>query len=100
MAWLRVFLWIGERTMRLGRRPLRPATLRGELGSAHRRTVGTVVVMCALAALACAPKQPTVVPQIARVLWVGPTGLRLAVEVDVHNPNSFSLMVNAVDGVL
>lgn len=53
-----------------------------------------------LLALACSPKTPTLVPQVARVLWVGPGGLRLAIEVDVHNPNSFPIVANAIDGVV
>jgi LEA14-like dessication related protein len=48
----------------------------------------------------CSPKTPTLVPQVARVLWVGPTGLRLAIEVDVHNPNSFPIVANAIEGVV
>jgi LEA14-like dessication related protein len=50
--------------------------------------------------LACSPKMPTVTPQVARVLWVAPTGVRLAIEVDVHNPNSFPLVADAIDGVI
>lgn len=51
-------------------------------------------------ACSCAPKNPTLVPQVARVLSVGPGGLRLAIEVDVHNPNSFPLVANSVEGVV
>lgn len=59
------------------------------------------VVLSLLALMAgCAPKTPTLVPQVARVLWVGPSGLRLAIEVDVHNPNSFPIVANAIEGVV
>ena len=53
-----------------------------------------------LALTACTPQRPTVTPQVARVLWVGSSGLRLGVEVDVHNPNSFALTADAVEGVV
>lgn len=51
-------------------------------------------------ALACSPTMPTVTPQVARVLWVSPAGVRLVIEVDVHNPNSFALYADAIDGVI
>lgn len=100
MAWLHVLLGGRGHTTRPSSQPWLPAVWRRRLGCAYARNVAAVILICGLTALACTPKQPTVVPQIARVLWVGPTGLRLAVEVDVHNPNSFSLMVDAVEGVL
>ncbi len=65
--------------------------------SIHR----TVVAVLALSwALGCSPKMPTVTPQVARVLWVSPAGIRLAIEVDVHNPNSFPLIADAIEGVI
>lgn len=51
-------------------------------------------------ASACSPTMPTVTPQVARVLWVSPAGLRLAIEVDVHNPNSFPLFADTIEGVI
>lgn len=48
----------------------------------------------------CSVKSPSVVPQVARVMWVAPSGLRLSIEVDVHNPNSFPLVADAIDGVV
>jgi LEA14-like dessication related protein len=62
------------------------------------RVLGSLLVLTWLAA--CSPKMPTVTPQVARVLWVSPTGVRLAIEVDVHNPNSFPLMADTIEGVI
>jgi LEA14-like dessication related protein len=61
------------------------------------RVAATALV---LSLLACSPKAPIVTPQAARVLWAAPSGLRLAIEVNVYNPNSFSLVANSIDGVL
>jgi len=53
------------------------------------------------ALIACSkPEPPTVTPQSARVTRVDPLGLTLAVTVEVHNPNSFPLVVQSVDGTL
>lgn len=66
-----------------------------------RSFLRTVAATLALGlALGCSPKMPTVTPQVARVMWVSPAGVRLAIEVDVHNPNSFPLMANAIEGVI
>lgn len=62
----------------------------------HRLSVLLVV----FSVLACSPKMPTVTPHLARVVWVAPTGVRLAIEVDVYNPNSFPLMADAIEGVI
>lgn len=60
-----------------------------------------VVLAGALALAACAkPEPPTIAPRSARVSSVGPSGLTLAVELDVHNPNSFPLEAHVVDGSL
>jgi LEA14-like dessication related protein len=58
--------------------------------------VASIVVACMV--LACSPKDPTVNPRVARVLAVAPSGLSLAIDLEVHNPNSFPLMVHAVQG--
>lgn len=69
--------------------------------AAMRSILRTVVVTLAIAlALGCSPKMPTVTPQMARVMWVSPAGVRLVIEVDVHNPNSFPLMADAIEGVI
>lgn len=71
------------------------------LKNLRARLVRTFALLWVVAAVVgCAPKTPTLVPQVARVLWVGPTGLRLAIEVDVHNPNSFPIVANAIEGVV
>ncbi len=62
------------------------------------RVLGVFWIACWF--VACSPKMPTVTPQVARVLWVAPSGVRLAIEVDVHNPNSFPLMADAIEGVI
>lgn len=67
----------------------------------RRRILGSLLTVWVLVGvLACSPKMPTVTPQVARVLWVSPAGIRLAIEVDVHNPNSFPLMADSIDGVI
>ncbi len=47
---------------------------------------------------ACSPRDPVVHPRVARVLAIAPSGLTLGLELDVHNPNSFALMVHSVQG--
>lgn len=78
-----------------GVRPSKPSGLLLVAGFVRWVPVLFVVLACS-----CAPKTPTLVPQVARVLWVGPGGLRLAIEVDVHNPNSFPLVANSIEGVV
>jgi LEA14-like dessication related protein len=53
------------------------------------------------AASACSkPQPPTITPRSIRVSSVGPAGLTLAIELDVHNPNSFALSARSVEGAL
>jgi LEA14-like dessication related protein len=60
-----------------------------------------VLLACASVLAACAkPEPPTIAARSARVSSVGPSGLTLAVELDVHNPNSFPLAAHGVDGSL
>lgn len=55
----------------------------------------------ALSLGACSkPKPPTLRPLSARVVAVTPTELRLAVDLEVTNPNGFPLIARAVDGTL
>lgn len=50
---------------------------------------------------ACAkPEPPQVTPRALRIASVGSAGIELGVELDVHNPNSFALHVQSVDGAL
>jgi LEA14-like dessication related protein len=52
-------------------------------------------------AFGCAkPQPPTVKPVSIRATAVSPERLKLAVELDVHNPNSFPLAVQNVTGIL
>lgn len=53
-----------------------------------------------LSTLACSPQKPTVTPVAARVMAVGNTGLSLDVDIDVHNPNSFPIMAQLVEGTV
>jgi LEA14-like dessication related protein len=53
-----------------------------------------------LAACTCSPQMPKVLPRVAQVTAVAPTGLQLRVQLDVHNPNSFPLIVHQVQGVV
>lgn len=54
-----------------------------------------------LAATACSkPQPPTITPRAVKVSSVGPAGLTLAIELDVHNPNSFALSARSVEGTL
>lgn len=53
-----------------------------------------------LAAACSKPKPPTLRPLSARVVAVTPTGIRLAVELEVTNPNGFPLVARSVDGTL
>ena len=59
------------------------------------------VGVIALSLGACAkPKPPTLRPLSARVVAVTPSEIRLAVELEVTNPNGFPLMARSVDGTL
>jgi LEA14-like dessication related protein len=54
-----------------------------------------------VAVTGCAkPKPPTLTPRTAQVVAAGPTGLELSLELEVHNPNSFPLLIHSVDGTL
>ena len=64
-----------------------------------RRSVAALAFALCLAACA-KPEPPTVRPRSVAVKSVGPTGLTLALELDVQNPNSFALAAHSVDGVL
>lgn len=58
-------------------------------------------VVAGLALGGCAkPAPPTVKPVSMRATSVSPERLQLAVELDVHNPNSFPLAVQSVTGLL
>lgn len=54
----------------------------------------------ALAAACSKPKPPTLRPLGARVVGVTPSEIRLAVELEVTNPNGFPLIARSVDGTL
>jgi len=59
------------------------------------------VITAGLALAACAkPEPPTVKPVSLRATAVTPERITLAVELDVHNPNSFPLSVQSVAGML
>lgn len=52
-------------------------------------------------AVACAkPQPPSVVPHVVRMSGVSAGGLDFDVELQVHNPNSFPLSAEAVNGTL
>jgi LEA14-like dessication related protein len=58
-------------------------------------------VLLASAALGCArPQPPSVVPHVVRVSAVTPAGMDFDVQLQVHNPNSFPLAAEAVNGTL
>jgi LEA14-like dessication related protein len=59
------------------------------------------LLILALTVAACSrPVPPTVTPREVRVTRVDPTRLVLSVVLDVNNPNSFSIVAQAVDGTL
>ncbi|HEX2735534.1 MAG TPA: LEA type 2 family protein [Polyangiaceae bacterium] len=59
-----------------------------------------VATLASASLLACAPQKPTVTPVAARVAAVANTGLTLDVDLDVHNPNSFPLIAQRVEGAI
>ncbi len=65
-----------------------------------KSTLPIVCVVVVSSGLSCSPKQPTVTPQVVRITGVSTSGLSLMVDLDVHNPNSFPLIANAVNGSL
>jgi LEA14-like dessication related protein len=76
--------------------------------SARRHRPARPVRWLAIAALGLAapsggcnrPQAPSVTPQVVRVAGVGAGGLDLDVQLQVHNPNSFPLSAEAVEGTL
>jgi len=56
--------------------------------------------LSAVAAACSKPQPPSVTPHVVRVTGVGARGLDLDVELQVHNPNSFPLSAEAVEGTL
>jgi len=62
--------------------------------------LAVTVVAAALAGACAKPQPPSVVPHVVRVSGVSPSGLDLDVQLQVHNPNSFPLAAEAVNGTL
>ena len=59
------------------------------------------LLLLAFTVTACSkPVPPTVTPREARVTRVDPSQLVLSIVLDVNNPNSFSIVAQAVDGTL
>ena len=57
--------------------------------------------MAGLLSVGCSkPEPPRVLPRSVRVTAITPTELKLAVDLDVYNPNSFPLLVRAASGTL
>jgi LEA14-like dessication related protein len=66
-----------------------------------RRPLAQGVLGLALLSSGCnTPQPPSVTPQVVRVADVGVSGLELDVQLEVHNPNSFPLSAEAVQGTL
>lgn len=57
-------------------------------------------VSCAFLSSCAKPEPPTVSPRAIRVASVGPTGIGLVLDLEVHNPNAFPLIARRVDGTL
>lgn len=70
------------------------------LSRAVRRVLQVLLVLLPLVTVGCAPDRPTVTPQAVRVTAAGTQGLTLAIDMHVHNSNSFPLWVHAVEGVI
>lgn len=68
--------------------------------SAVRAPVFAILVSAALASACARPQPPSVVPHVVRLSAVSATGLDLDVQLQVHNPNSFPLAAEAVNGTL
>jgi LEA14-like dessication related protein len=62
------------------------------------RRASLLLVLCAVACNK--PQPPTVMPHMVRVVGVNSGGLDLDVQLSVHNPNSFPLSAQAVEGTL
>jgi LEA14-like dessication related protein len=69
-----------------------------------RRQLGWLALaalgLSAVATACSRPQPPSVSPHVVRVTGVGARGLDLDVELLVHNPNSFPLSAEAVEGTL
>jgi LEA14-like dessication related protein len=62
---------------------------------------GAILLAISLSLGGCArPQAPVVTPEVATVTGVSAAGLDLAVSLRVHNPNSFPLSVQAVNGTV
>jgi LEA14-like dessication related protein len=77
------------------------------LSAPHHRSAGRVGLLAiAVLGLSTAsggcnrPQAPSVTPHVVRVAGVSAGGLDLDVQLQVHNPNSFPLSAEAVDGTL
>jgi LEA14-like dessication related protein len=69
----------------------------------RRQLVGLALAALGLSAAGAGcskPQPPSVTPHVVRVTGVGARGLDLDVELQVHNPNSFPLSAEAVEGTL
>jgi LEA14-like dessication related protein len=65
------------------------------------RLFAKVLLLWCLSLAGCSkPQPPQVTARSARVTATAPTGVELAVELDVHNPNAFPLLVESVEGTL
>ncbi|HET9932527.1 MAG TPA: LEA type 2 family protein [Polyangiaceae bacterium] len=64
------------------------------------RALSVSVIALALGVACSKPKPPTVRPLSARVVAVTPSEIRLAVDLEVTNPNGFPLVARSVDGTL
>jgi LEA14-like dessication related protein len=65
------------------------------------RLIAMALLLAGWLATGCAkPQPPQVTARSARVTATAPTGVELSVELDVHNPNAFPLLVESVDGTL
>jgi LEA14-like dessication related protein len=66
---------------------------------ALRRRTWLILVAALGLTVACAkPKPPTITPKSVQLRAVGPSGVQLAVTLEVANPNRFPLVARAVDG--
>jgi LEA14-like dessication related protein len=72
-----------------------------EMGS---RLIGAGVIACSVigcSLLGCrAPEPPTVTPHAVKVVGINAGGMDLDVQLSVHNPNSFPLSAESVEGTL
>lgn len=65
-----------------------------------RLALAVLLLVCLTLGACSKPQPPTVSARSARVTASAPTGVQLAVELDVHNPNAFPLLVESVEGTL